>query len=294
MTSFREALQTGKFLVTVEASPPKGAVVEGFRKTLENLKGRVDAVNMPDGRSARIHMGPLAASLLARELGLEPILTMSCRDRNRLSLCSDLLGAHAMGLENVLCVSGDYFSFGDTPDAKPVYDLDSVQAIDMVRRMGEGIDSGENQLEGAPDFCVGCVANPQAAPAEPQLLKLEKKLEAGAEFIQTLDLYDLDRAFKFLERLGDRDTKVIAGLRFITEKEVELSKGGKMPGNRIPEELALEIGGLKETDRILDSAKARLVKMIGHIKSSGLCRGVHLTIDGYEELIPEIIQEAGI
>ena len=294
MTRFKETLQSDKFLVTVEASPPKGVSVEAFLETLEGLAGKVDALNLPEGRSARIHLGSLAASLLAKEKGLEPILTLSCRDRNRLSLSSDLLGAYAMGIENVLCVTGDYFNFGDTEDAKPVYDLDSVQAIQMIRELEKGKDIGGNELDGAPRFCVGCVANPLADPLEPQLLKLEKKLTAGARFIQTLDIFDLDKARFFFEHLKDKDVKVLAGIRLITEREVQLQETGKLPGNQIPESIVEEIKKTSEKKAIKEKAKERMKEMIKEVKDSGLCRGVHLTVDGHEGLIPEILQEVGL
>jgi 5,10-methylenetetrahydrofolate reductase len=268
--------------------------MEMFLEILEGLAGKVDAMNLPEGRSARIHLGSLAASLLAKDKGLEPILTLSCRDRNRISLSSDLLGAYAMGIENVLCVTGDYFNFGDTVDAKPVYDLDSVQAIQMIHELVKGKDIGGNALDGAPRFCVGCVANPEAEPLEPQLLKLEKKLAAGARFIQTLDIFDLDRARYFFEHLKDRDVTVLAGIRLITEREVQLHDTGKFPGNPIPESIVEEIRKTGEKEAIVEKAKARMKRMIKEVKDSGLCRGVHLTVDGHEGLIPEILQEVGL
>jgi len=294
MNSFREVLRSDKFLVTVTLSPPKGIRVESFLRTLESLSGKVDAVNLPDGRAATIHMGPLASSLLARERGLEPVFTLSCRDRNRLALSADLLGAYAMGIRSVLCVSGDYFTFGDTVDGKPVYDLDSVQAIQMIRQMEQGRDIGGNDLDGVPDFCVGCVANPQAVPLEPHLMKLEKKLRAGAEFIQTLDVYEPDRATAFFENLRTRDVKVLAGVRFVTDREVRLGEAGKFPGNPIPDSWTKEIEGIREEGEILKRAKARVVEMLRRFRDSGLCDGVHLTVDGHEGLIPEMLQEAGV
>lgn len=294
MTRFQEILQSDRFLVTVEASSPKGARLDPFMETLEVLAGKIHALNLPEGRSARIHLSALAASLLAKEKGLEPILTLSCRDRNRLSLCSDLLGAYALGIQNILCVTGDYFNFGDTEDAKPVYDLDSVQAIQMIRQMEEGKDIGGNELDGSPRFCVGCVANPVADPLEPQLFKLEKKLAAGAQFIQTLDIFSLEKARPFFEHLKEKDVNVLVGIRLITEREVQLHETGKLPGNPIPQPLVEEIKNTADSNAILEKAKSRMVKMVKEVQDSGLCRGVHLTVEGHEALIPEILQEAGV
>ena len=294
MSKFQESLTSDKFLVTVEANPPKGVRVDAFLKTLEGWANRVDAVNLPEGRSARIHLGPMAGCLLAKEKGLDPILTLSCRDRNRLSMASDLLGAHAMGIHNILCVSGDYFHFGDAEDAKPVYDLDSVQAIRMIRQMEAGRDIGGNELDGNPSFCVGCVGNPQASPLEPHLLKLDKKLTAGAEFVQTLDIFDIDQSRSFFEYLKGKNVKVLAGICLITDREVTLAEARKLPGNPIPEDIEKEIKGMENPDHILENARNRMVQMIKEVKTSGLCNGVHLTADGHEDLIPEIIREAGL
>jgi len=292
MSKFQESLASGKFLVTVEANPPKGPRLGAFLSTLDSWANRVDAVNLPDGRSARIHMGPLAGCLLAKEKGLEPILTLSCRDRNRLSMTSDLLGASALGIQNILCVSGDYFHFGDAEDAKPVYDLDSVQAIRMIRQMEEGRDIGGNELDGNPSFCVGCVGNPQSSPLEPHLLKLDKKLKAGAAFVQTLDIFDLSKSRSFFEHIEGQNVRVLAGIRLITDREVLLAKAGKLPGNPIPEDIEKEINGQENPDRILENARNRMIAMIKEVKNTGLCHGVHLTADGHEDLIPEIIREA--
>lgn len=294
MSKFREALGSDKFLVTVKVESPKGINLEPFMKALDAVTGKVDGVTVPDNRSARIQLGPLAAALKAQERGLDPILSLCCRDRNRLALCADLLGAYALGIENVLCVTGDYFHFGDAPEAKPVYDLDSVQAIEMIHHMEQGRDIGGNDLDGSPSFCVGCVGNPQAIPLEPQLLKMDKKLEAGVAFVQTLDIFDLERARSFLEHLRGKGPKILVGIGFITDREVQLAEEGKFPGNPIPREIIDEVEGLGGPEEVLSRAKTRMVEMITQVKASGLCHGVHLTLNGHETLLPEILQEAGV
>lgn len=294
MSKFREALGSDKFLVTVKIESPKGVNLDPFMEALDALSGRVDGVTIPDNRSARVQLGPLAASLKVQEKGLEPILSLCCRDRNRLALCADALGAYALGIENVLCVTGDYFHFGDAPEAKPVYDLDSVQAIEMIHRMEQGRDIGGNDLDGSPAFCVGCVGNPQAVPLEPQLLKMDKKLNAGVDFIQTLDIFDLERSRNFLEHLAGKDVKVLMGVGLITDQEVRLADEGSFPGNPIPQEIIDELDGLGNPEEVLSRAKSRMVEMITQIKASGLCQGVHLTLNGHEKLLSEILQEAGV
>ncbi|MFH1481716.1 MAG: methylenetetrahydrofolate reductase [Pseudomonadota bacterium] len=294
MIRFKEALQSGKFLVTAGICPPKGTHLEPFLTTLDGLAGKVDAVTFPDGRAARIHLSAVAAAFMAKNRGLEPILALSCRDRNRIALSSDLLGAHSLGLHNLLCVTGDYLTFGDAVEAKPVYDLDSVQLIQMIRELEKGVDIGGNGLDGAPAFCVGCVANPQAVPLEPQLLKLEKKLRAGAEFILTLDLFDMDRSTAFFERLKGKGVKVLAGIRLVTERDMALSDQGRLPGNPLPEEMKEGLKAIGERDKIIESARGQMVDLIKRLKGSGLCHGIHLHAEGYEDLLPQIIQEAGI
>lgn len=294
MSKFQEDLQTGAFLVTVEACPPKGVETRGFLQTLEALAGKVHAVVLPEGRGARIHLGPLAASLMAREKGLEPILTVTCRDRNRLSLCSDLLGAHALGLQNLLCVSGDYFHFGDVPDARPVYDLDSVQTIQMIREMEQGKDAGGNDLDGSPGFCVGAVANPLAEPLGPQLLKVQKKQMAGAQFLLTLDIFDFEAAQPFFAALPDPKIPILAGVRLITDQDLDLAARGKLPGNPIPADFQKEMAGMTDEAERLAKARGRMVEMIRTLRGSGLCQGVHLTLDGHEQLVPDILKEAGL
>ena len=294
VSKFRQALESDKFLVTVKVETPKGVALEPFLHTLEVLAGKVDGVTLPDNRAARVHVGALAAALKAREKGLEPILSLSCRDRNRLALCSDLLSASALGFENVLCVTGDYFHFGDVPEAKPVFDLDSVQAIQMVHQMEQGRDIGGNALDGAPTFCVGCVGNPQAVPLQPQLLKLDKKLDAGVDFIQTLDIFDMERARSFLEHLRGKPVKVLVGIGLVTDREIQEAKEGRLPGNPVPHDIMDEMGGLTSPEEIAARAKSRMVEMIRQLKGSGLCHGVHLTLNGHEKLLPEIFQEAGI
>ena len=294
MSRFRENLSSDKFVITAAVTSPKGTNLDSFRKGLEALSGLVDAVNLSEARAATIHLGSLAACVIADNAGLESIYTLSCRDRNRVAACSELLGAHALGIRNVLCVTGDYFNYGDTPDAKPVYDLDSVQALQMVRELEAGRDAGGNETDGAAAFCVGCVADPQADPPGPHLLKLEKKLSAGAEFILTLDIHDLDAAVPFFKEMKGRDVKVLAGLRLVTGREVDMWEKGKLPGNDIPESLRAGIEGAADDAAVLQEAGSRMAAMIRRLKDAGLCDGVHLNLGGHEGRLRGILEEAGI
>ncbi len=195
---FHEALESGKFVVTAEVGPPKGVDIEEMRQHLDLLKDKVDGLNVTDNQSSVMRIGSLPVCRLIKEAGGEPILQMTCRDRNRIALQSELLGAYILGISNVLCLTGDYVTVGDHISAKPVFDIDSVLLLKTIRGLEEGKDAAGNELKGAPTFCAGAIVTPEANPIEPQLLKFEKKIKAGAEFIQTQAIYDLNNFKKFM------------------------------------------------------------------------------------------------
>jgi len=189
-SSFKKALKSGKFLVTSEVAPPKGTNLEKMHHDIELLKDKVDAMNVTDHQSSVMRFPSLGGVLLVKEMGGEPILQMTCRDRNRLALQADLLFAASRGITNVLCLTGDSVILGDHKEAKSVFDLDSSQLLAAIRGLEKGKDLGGNNLDGGVSFCAGAIVTPEANPLEPQLIKFEKKLEAGAEFIQTQAVYD--------------------------------------------------------------------------------------------------------
>jgi 5,10-methylenetetrahydrofolate reductase len=197
--TFREALDSGKFVVTAEVGPPKGTNIQEMLHHIDLLKDKVDAINTTDNQSSVMRICSLAICRLTQERGGEPILQMTCRDRNRMGQASDILGAHVLGIHNILCLTGDYTSVGDHADAKPVFDLDSVQLVQMVRAMEQGQDIAGNDMDGPVKFCVGAIVTPEARPLEPQLLKFEKKVKAGIDFVQTQAIYDLDNFSKFMQ-----------------------------------------------------------------------------------------------
>ncbi len=294
ISSFREALEGKEFLTVAGLIPPKGINIDKYKEAIDSLKGRVDGIVVPDSKSSMIHPGGLACALLIIEAGIEPIMTVSCRDRNRISICSDLLGAYVHGVRSILCVTGDYLHFGDAVDSRAVYDLDSAQAILMIKDMSKGVDAGGNQLEGSPEFFVGCVSNPQAHPMEVHMLKLEKKLRAGADFIITLDIFDFEKSLPFFEAMKKKGVNVIAGVRPVTMEDIELQKNGILPGNPIPDSLIKRLDGIEETERFLSESVDMAVKTIKMIKDSGLLRGVHISSGRYYHLIPEIVEKAGL
>ncbi|MBN2463097.1 MAG: methylenetetrahydrofolate reductase, partial [Dehalococcoidia bacterium] len=188
--SLREKLQNGKFVVTAEIGPAKGVDIHEFNENADLLKGRIDAVNCTDQQSAVMRLGSLAACHLLNQKGIEPVFQMTCRDRNRIALQSDLLSAYVMGVENVLCLTGDYVTLGDHPDAKPVFDLDSVSLLYAARQLEQGKDLAGKELNGTPKFFLGACVTPGADPVEPQLIKMERKVKAGAQFFQTQAVYE--------------------------------------------------------------------------------------------------------
>jgi 5,10-methylenetetrahydrofolate reductase len=199
VSAFKEALESGKFVITSEVAPPKGTNLETMKHHVELLSDKVDGMNITDHQSSVMRFPSLGGALLVKEMGGEPILQMTCRDRNRLALQADLLFAHSRGINNVLCLTGDSVILGDHKEAKGVFDLDSSQLLATIRVMEKGNDLGDNKLDGAISFCAGAIVTPEANPIEPQLIKFEKKIDAGAEFIQTQAVYDLDNFKSFMD-----------------------------------------------------------------------------------------------
>src|SRR5512136_2365974 len=214
--SFRETLRSGKFVVTSEIGPPKGINLVPMLHHIDMLKDRVDGMNVTDNQSSVMRFPSLGGTLCIKERGGEPILQMTCRDRNRLALQADLLLAYTRGIRNVLCLTGDAIPVGDHKEAKGVFEFDSVQLIRGIRQMESGKDMGGNDLDGAVEFCAGAIVTPEAKPIEPQLIKFEKKVEAGAEFIQTQAIYDLENFSKFMDYARKFPVKILAGIVLLT------------------------------------------------------------------------------
>jgi 5,10-methylenetetrahydrofolate reductase len=208
----KESLESGKFVVTSEIGPFKGTEVNGIMKDAELMNGSVDAVNVTDLQSSVMRLGSLATCHLLKDRGLEPVFQMTCRDRNRLALQSDLLSASVLGIENVLALTGDYTTLGDHPDARPVFDLDSIQLLWVIDKLQQGQDMVGNELRGTPKFFPGAAVKPIAEPIEPQIAKMEKKVEAGAKFFQTQAVYDLSAFERFMKKVEHLKVPVLAGI----------------------------------------------------------------------------------
>lgn len=291
--TLREVLNSGKFVVTGEIGPPKGTNIENMIHHIDLLKGKVDALNVTDNQSSVMRYPSLATTLFIKERGGEPILQMTCRDRNRLALEADLLFAYTKGIRNVLCLTGDSIRVGDHKEAKGVFDLDSVQLIKTVRLMESGVDLGGNELDGAVQFCVGATVTPEANPIEPQLIKFEKKVEAGAEFFQTQAVYDLDKFRKFMQYARQFDIKILAGIVLLVSAGMARYMNANVPGISVPQELIDEMAGVpKGKGNALKKGIEIAGRMIRELKEEAICDGVHIMAIGKEEVVPEILSAA--
>jgi methylenetetrahydrofolate reductase (NADPH) len=292
-SSFKKALKSGKFLVTSEVAPPKGINLEKMHHHIELLKDKVDAMNVTDHQSSVMRFPSLGGVLLVKEMGGEPILQMTCRDRNRLALQADLLFAASRGIHNVLCLTGDSVILGDHKEAKGVFDMDSSQLLATIRRMEKGKDLGGNDLDGSVSFCAGAIVTPEANPLEPQLIKFEKKVEAGAEFIQTQAVYDLDNFKKFMEYANQFPVKILAGIILLTSAPMARFMNKNVAGVNVPQDLIDEMASAPK-GRALDKGIEIAGRMIKRIKKEKMCDGVHIMAIGREELVPDIISAAGL
>jgi len=293
MTSkFKQLLGSGKFMVTSEISPPKGTNIEKIIHHIDLLKDRVDALNVTDHQSSVMRFPSLGGCLAIKERGGEPILQMTCRDRNRIALQAELLLAYSRNIRNVLCLTGDAVIVGDNKEAKGVFDLDSLQLLRTIRQMESGKDLGGNDLDGTIEFCAGAIVTPEAKPIEPQLIKFEKKVEAGAEFFQTQAIYDLDNFAKFMQYARQSPVKILAGIVLLSSAKMAKYMTDNVPGIFVPQYLIDELasspkgGALKKGIEIAG-------RMIATLKKEALCDGVHIMAIGREEVVPDILQSAG-
>ena len=292
-TPFKEALESGKFVVTSEVAPPKGTNLEKFKHHIELLKDKVDAMNVTDHQSSVMRFPSLGGCLLVKEQGGEVILQMTCRDRNRMALQADLLFASYMGVQNVLCLTGDSIMLGDHKQAKSVFDLDSSQLLATVRTLEKGKDLGGNELDGAVSFCAGAIVTPEADPIEPQLIKFEKKIESGAEFIQTQAVYDLDRFKEFMNYARQFNVKILAGVILLTSAPMARFMNKNIAGVFVPQNLIDEMASAPKGQALTKGIEIA-GRMIKRIHDEKMCDGVHIMAIGKEEKVPDIMAAAGL
>jgi len=291
--NFREVLKSDKFVVTSEIGPPKGTNIEKMLHHIDLLKGKVDGLNVTDHQSSVMRFPSIGGCLAIKEQGGEPILQMTCRDRNRLSLQAELLFASTRGIRNVLCLTGDAVVVGDHKEAKGVFDLDSTQLLRAIREMETGKDLGGNDLDGAIEFCAGAIVTPEANPIEPQLIKFEKKVEAGAEFFQTQAIYDLDRFAKFMEYARQFPVKILAGIILLVSARMAKYMTENVPGVIVPQNLIDELAAAPKGEAINKGIEIA-GRMIATLEKESICHGVHVMAIGREEVVPDILKAAGL
>ena len=293
ISSFKEALESGKFVVTSEVAPPKGTNLEKMAHHIELLKDKVDAMNVTDHQSSVMRFPSLGGAVMVKEMGGEPILQMTCRDRNRMALQADLLLAASRGIRNVLCLTGDSVVLGDHKEAKGVFDLDSSQLLAAIRGLEKGKDLGGNELDGSVSFCAGAIVTPEANPLEPQLIKFEKKIEAGAEFIQTQAVYDLDNFKRFMEYAREFPAKILAGVILLTSAPMARFMNKNVAGVSVPQELIDEMASAGKGKALAKGIEIA-GRMIKRIRDEKMCDGVHIMAIGKEDMVPDIMAAAGL
>lgn len=289
MSSLSDAFKSGKFVVTAEIGPAKGIDVHEYLENIKLIRGRVTAVNVTDQQSAVMRTGSLAGCMMLKQDGQEPILQMTCRDRNRIALQSDLLTASVLGIENVLCLTGDYVTLGDHPQAKPVFDLDSVSLLQAAKSLESGKDLAGKELKGSPKYFLGACVTPGADPLEPQLLKLEKKVKAGAQFIQTQAVYEPKKFESFMKEAKKFGVPIMVGIVLLRSAGMARFMNKNVAGIHVPDDLINEIDKAEDKGKKGIEIAARLIK-----EMKSMCQGAHIMAIGLESRVPAIIDAAGL
>ncbi len=278
----KENLENNVFVYTSELSPERGADLKKMKATYDLLKNEVAAFNITDNQGANMKMSSLAGSIYIKQNGGEPIFQQTCRDRNRMALESDLLGAAAFGVQNVLSLTGDYISFGDHKHAKAVYDIDSVNLIEIVKGLNAGIDMNGNKLNGRTDFYIGAAVNPESVPLEPQLIKFEKKINAGCDFFQTQAVFDANKFAKFYDFYKNfKNIKIIAGIYILKSAKTARYMNKFIPGIYITEQIINELENAADPLQKGIEIAARTAKEL-----KPLVHGIHIMAFGVEDKIP--------
>jgi methylenetetrahydrofolate reductase (NADPH) len=289
MTTLFEKLSNGRFVVTSELTPPKGTDLEPLFEAAEFIAPVVDAVNLTDSHSSRMSLAPVAAAHQLMDRGVEPIVQMTTRDRNRIALQSDMLGAAALGVSNLVCMGGDPPQNGDHPDAKPVFDLGTADLIAAANGLNAGKDLAGNALNQPTRFCIGAVVNPGARDLDVEIARLEEKAAAGATFFQTQAVYDVTAFEGFLARIAHLNVRILAGILPIKSVKMARYMNDNVPGIDIPDAL---IATIEQAADVADASATIAAETIRTI--SPWCAGVHVMALGWERRIPEILERAGV
>ncbi len=297
-SALEKILESGQFAVTSECGPPRGSVPESIKKKAEMLKGYVDAINVTDNQTAVVRMASWASCIILKQMGLNPIFQVVTRDRNRLALQSDILGAYAHGIDNILCLSGDHPYFGDHPQAINVYDLDSIQFIQTVKQIrDEGKFMGGDDIENPPKMFIGAAANPFADPFELRVARLSKKVKAGVDFIQTQCIYNLEKFEKWMQGVREKGlhekVHILAGVTPMKSVGMAKYMKNKVPGMDVPDEIIERLSGVPKEKRAEEGIKI-CVESIQRLKKVEGVHGVHVMAIEWEEMVPEIVKAAGL
>jgi methylenetetrahydrofolate reductase (NADPH) len=289
VSRLKDAFQSGEFVITSEVGPPKGADVAEMLETAELMRDRVHALNVTDNQAAVMRMSTIAACVHLKQHGYDPVLQVTCRDRNRLGLQSDLLGAASFGIDNVLSLTGDHVVVGDHPQAKAVFDLESVQLLDTIAGLNAGHDMSGNELHGVPHFFPGAVVTPDASPLRPQLAKFEKKVRSGAKYFQTQAVYDPDSFKRFMEFARRFDVKVMAGIVVLRSARMARFMNKNIPGISVPDAIIAELDASTDPEQTGIDIAVRFIE-----QSRSICDGVHIMAVGAEHLVPRILDSANL
>ena len=295
-SNLEKLLKRGEFVVTSELGPPRGASREAVEKKAEILKGSADAFNITDCQTAMVRLSSIASGVILINMGMEPVIQMTCRDRNRIAIQSDILGAAALGMKNLLCLTGDHQCFGDHPDAKGVFDIDSIQLLDIVRQMRDEkrFQSGE-ELKVEPRLFLGAAANPFADPFKFRAIRLAKKIAAGTDFIQTQIIYNIKKFEEWMSIVRDmglhKKVFILAGVTPIRSLGMAKYMKNNVPGMDVPDEIIKRLEGAEkkkvEGINICLDIIERLRKIEG-------VAGIHIMAIEWEEIVPEIVERAGL
>jgi methylenetetrahydrofolate reductase (NADPH) len=297
-SNLEKVLKAGHFAFTGECGPPKGANVEHLKEKFEHLRGKVDAVNVTDNQTAVVRMSSAAASAIMVANGIEPNFQMVCRDRNRLAMMADILGVYSLGVRNMLCLSGDHQKFGNHPQSKNVYDIDSMQLIAMVKKMrDEGKFLNEDDIDEPPRMFIGAAANPFADPYEFRIYRLANKIDAGADFIQTQCIYNMPRFRDFMKKAVDmgltEKAYILAGVTPMKSARMAQYMAKMVPGMDVPEELIKRLEGAGKGKQAEEGIKFA-IEQIEEFKDMDGVAGVHLMAIEWEHKVPEIAERAGV
>jgi len=285
--TLKSELSSGRFVTTAEICPPRGTDVASFLEKARLLKGKIAAANVTDNQRAVMRLSSLACSVLLLNEGIDPVFQMTCRDRNRLALQSDLLGAWVLGIKNVLALTGDHVAFGDHREAKAVFDIDSVQLVGVVETLNSGRNMKGTELRGKTDFYLGAVVAPEADPFGPEWMKFEKKVSSGAKFFQTQAIFDMDRFKGFFEKAEKTGVKVMGGILLLKSAKMAHYLNNNVPGVTVPPSLIDELEAAPDQ---LEKGIEIASRQVRELKK--FCHGAHIMAIGQEESVVKIIEGA--